>query len=113
MPENVPSTPVRYRVDHDELKRRRLAAGLKAEAVALAIDRTKETVVSYEMGRVVPPLAVLFDLCALYDCELVDVLIAVDDTARDDMVASRTAQGLPGTLPDDQVETAAALLRRA
>lgn len=101
-----------YRLDHAELKRRRLLAGLKAEAVAIAVDRTKETIVSYELGRVVPPMPVLLTLCDLYGCDPADVFVPVDDTAAHDaMVASRTAQGLPTVLPDDQVATAAELLR--
>jgi DNA-binding XRE family transcriptional regulator len=102
-----------YRLDPVELKRHRLAAGLKAEAVAITINRTKETLVAYELGRAIPPMPILLVLCDLYGCAPADVLIPADDhqQAREAMAESRAAQGLPTALPDDQVDTAAELLR--
>jgi transcriptional regulator with XRE-family HTH domain len=63
-----------FRFDHKEARRRREVAKLRPEAVALAIARTKETVVAYERGHAVPSIPVLATLCDLYDCSAEDLL---------------------------------------
>jgi transcriptional regulator with XRE-family HTH domain len=105
---------MRYRFDPVELKRRRIESGKKPELIALEIDRTKEAYSSYERGIATPPTPVLLAICDALGCEPADLLVidhTDDDAARADMIAGRAAQGLPTELPDDEVETAAELLR--
>jgi transcriptional regulator with XRE-family HTH domain len=62
-------------VNHRELKRRRLGAGIKAEQVAMDTDRSKEAVLSWEAGRAEPPLVILMKLAEIYRCELSDLVM--------------------------------------
>jgi transcriptional regulator with XRE-family HTH domain len=62
-------------VNHRELKRRRLVAGIKAEQVAMDTDRSKEAVLSWEAGRAEPPLMILMKLAKIYQCELSDLVM--------------------------------------
>jgi transcriptional regulator with XRE-family HTH domain len=68
-----------YRFDRDEYRRRRKAAGLRPEQIALAVGRTTGAVTNYELGRAIPPLRVLAQLCELLDCTPNDLLRSVDE----------------------------------
>lgn len=60
--------PSRLRLNPEALKAQRISAGVSREAVALAIDRSYETVKLYEMGKVAPPVEILLKLADCYEC---------------------------------------------
>jgi transcriptional regulator with XRE-family HTH domain len=64
------------RFSGSRLRAAREAAGLSRERVALDIGRSYESVASYELGRVTPPLEVLGTLAALYGVQTADLLDA-------------------------------------
>ena len=102
-----------FAFDGAELRRRRLALGLKREHVAIATNRTAESITSWELGRQVPPTPVVMALCHVLDCEPADLFRVDDDLdqiAEAHRVASRRAQGLPDTITDPGALDAAAEL---
>jgi hypothetical protein len=105
-----------YRFDHQKLRDLVDESGQPLELLALKVGRTRPAIESYLRGRSVPPAPVVAALCDVLGCQPEDLLVVVPDAehdalVHDAMIASRTAQGLPTTLPDDQVEAAAELLR--
>jgi transcriptional regulator with XRE-family HTH domain len=48
------------------LREAREAAGIRPEAAALQVDRSYQSVLSYELGRVTPPTPVLAAFAGLY-----------------------------------------------
>jgi DNA-binding XRE family transcriptional regulator len=98
-----------FRFDHKAAKAARIRAGLKPEHVALATDKTKETILGWESGKFLPPMATLLAMCDLYGVEPADLYVAVEhdgegEAVRRLRIESRRAQGLP-----DQVTDPAAL----
>lgn len=61
-------------VAHEEIRRRRQAAGLTRERLAVAIGRSFPSVVSYESGHIQPPVAVLVRIAAELGCTVDDLL---------------------------------------
>jgi hypothetical protein len=108
----------RFHFDRAELKRRRIASGKPLELVALEIGRTKEAVVGYESGKLMPPVPVVMALCESIGCQPGDLLrpIVEPDTAAiitNARKRSRRAQGLPEKVEDPAaLDEAAELLRR-
>jgi transcriptional regulator with XRE-family HTH domain len=49
-----------------KLQRARERAGLRREAVAVALDRSNKTIECYERGVIIPPGDILVALAALY-----------------------------------------------
>ena len=70
---NTYTPEIKRRFSHDGLRRRRIAAGLKSEQVALAIGRTKDQVRHLEAGRSVPSIPVLLALAKIFCCPLDDL----------------------------------------
>ena len=106
----------RYRFKPERLRQLVDDSGQSLELIAIKVGRTRPAVDAWLKGRAVPPTTVMPALCAALGCRSEDLLEEIADPERDAqvhaaMVASRTAQGLPTELPDDQVETAAELLR--
>ena len=56
------------------IRRRREAEGLRREALGLAIGRTAQSVMLYELGQVTPPLWVLGRIAAQLGCSVSDLL---------------------------------------
>lgn len=56
-------------------------AGLRAENVAIAINRSYYSIVEYEYGRAIPSVPVLIALADFYDCPVDDLLEEVTDAA--------------------------------
>jgi hypothetical protein len=105
-----------YRFNHEKLRDLVATSGKPLELIALQAGRTRPAVESWIRGRSVPPATVLPALCDSLGCEQEDLLEPIPDAehdamVHDAMVASRSAQGLPTELPDDEVEAAAELLR--
>ncbi len=63
-----------FRFDGDRLKNRRIALGLKPEAIALRLDMSKERYIDYENGRAKPPIQRVLDLCSVLKCAPEDLL---------------------------------------
>jgi transcriptional regulator with XRE-family HTH domain len=71
----------RFAFDPDEFHRRRLAADLPQEYLALAVGRTAASVADYERGRTAPPIPVLWKLCEVLGCTPNDLVRPVDEPA--------------------------------
>ena len=56
-----------------ELRRRRIAAGLRHEHVAVATNRTKESVRAWEVGRANPSAIDIGRLCDVLGCTPADL----------------------------------------
>lgn len=61
------------RLSLHRLTRAREASGLTREQAAMAVDRSYHSIVSYETGRVSPPVAVLARLADVYDVKVADL----------------------------------------
>jgi transcriptional regulator with XRE-family HTH domain len=72
---------MQYRLDGAELRRRRLAKGLRPAVLAVAVDRTEACIRQYELDQSNPPLSILSELCNLLDCEPSDLLVAVEQAS--------------------------------
>jgi transcriptional regulator with XRE-family HTH domain len=57
----------------ERLRSARVAAGLRREALATAIDRSAQSITSYELGRAVPSVAALTSLDAALDIRVGDL----------------------------------------
>jgi DNA-binding XRE family transcriptional regulator len=57
-----------------KLRAARVAAGLKREQVALAVDRSWRAIAQYETGDVVPPMPVALAMVDLYGITLDDLI---------------------------------------
>ena len=62
-------------------RQKRHDAGLRAETVAVAIDRSYHSVCEYEYGRVIPSLTTAIALADFFGCPLDDLLEEVTDAA--------------------------------
>jgi hypothetical protein len=107
----------RFHLDIAALKCWVDASGKPYELISLEIDRTKETLIAYLMGRIVPPVPVVLALCDSLGCHPEDLLRPVEpDPAT--VIAnarrrSRRAQGLPEKVTDPAaLDEAAHLFRR-
>ena len=60
-------------------RQKRSDAGVRAETVAIAIERSYYSVLEYERGRVVPPTTTLISLADFYGCPVDDLLEEVAD----------------------------------
>lgn len=58
------------------LREAREAAGFRREATAVAIDRSYQTIVSYELGRIQPPPRVLAAMAGLYGVPVGEFFVA-------------------------------------
>ncbi len=108
----------RYRFDRSELKTRIDASGKPLEQIALDIKRTKEAVVAYLTGKVIPPTGVVMALCDSIGCRPEDLLRPVPEPDPAAIITearkrSRKAQGLSEKITDPAaLDEAAELLRR-
>jgi transcriptional regulator with XRE-family HTH domain len=105
-----------YRFNHERLRNLVEASGKSLELIAIETGRTRPAVEAWLRGRSIPPATVLPALCRSLGCRQDDLLEELPDAEHDAlvheaMVASRSSQGLPTTLPDSEVEAAAELLR--
>lgn len=64
-----------------QLRETRRAAGIRTEALALAVERSAYTINEYEGGRVIPSLPVALKLADALGCDL-DALLASEEPAR-------------------------------
>jgi predicted transcriptional regulator len=65
--------------DGPEMRRRRVAAGIRPEEMAVAIRCSVESVHLYERGKVTPRLNRINDIAAaIPDCQATDLLILTD-----------------------------------
>ena len=62
-------------------RQKRSDAGVRAETVAIAINRSYYSVLEYERGRVIPSLSTAIGLADFYDCPVDDLLEEADDAA--------------------------------
>lgn len=72
----------RQTFDREALRNRRLERGLSIAQVAVYIDRSAETVKSYESGRCSPPISVLVDLAAVLEVPVARFFVDTDDRDR-------------------------------
>jgi transcriptional regulator with XRE-family HTH domain len=63
------------------LRAHRLAAGLKPEHVAIAVDRSTFSVREYELGRVTPPVDMLGTLADFFGCPVDDFFATPTDAS--------------------------------
>ena len=68
--------------DGAEAMRRRVALGLARDHVGHLVGRGTESLVSYELGRNIPPTQVVLDLCDVLGCEPSDLLRPITTTTR-------------------------------
>ena len=61
-----------YRFDPQQIEHRRVALGFRRERVAVALDRSAETVKLWESGRVTPNAGQLARLADLLGCDVAD-----------------------------------------
>jgi transcriptional regulator with XRE-family HTH domain len=82
------------------LRSARQAAQLRTEELALAVDRSNETIRSYELGRVDPPVTMVAALAEALGCRPGDLFADTDPLLANKVAASRAAQGLPPKITD-------------
>jgi transcriptional regulator with XRE-family HTH domain len=82
------------------LRSARQAAQLRTEELALAVDRSNETIRSYELGRVDPPVTMVAALAEALGCRPGDLFAETDPLLANKVAASRAAQGLPPKITD-------------
>jgi transcriptional regulator with XRE-family HTH domain len=105
-----------YRFNHERLRDLVKASGKSLELIGIETGRTRPAVEAWIRGRSNPPATVVPALCRALGCRPDDLLEELPDAEHDAlvheaMVASRTSQGLPTVMPDEEVEAAAELLR--
>ena len=95
-----------------ELHRRRIAAGLRPEHVAVGADVSVDSIRSYENGRVTPRAAVVARLAEALGCEPGDLFTEGDDPV-ERLIDQRAEQGLDVMPTDAEADDAVKLLGRA
>jgi transcriptional regulator with XRE-family HTH domain len=70
---------MRYDFDAAELRRRRQAAGLTHQSLAVAIGRHASLIAAYETRGTVPSMRSLTDLCRALRCQPSDLIRPVVD----------------------------------
>ena len=98
------------RFDGKLLRQKRVAAGRRREAVAVAIGRSMQSVIAYENGRIDPPVSVVGRLAAVLACspndfynedptlrEAVDAVVSEAPPLTADQAATLRSAGLKPT----------------